>query len=31
VEQLKNFDTAGYCFNEAMSEGNKWVFCRDQQ
>ena len=31
VEQLKDFDTAGYHFNEAMSEGNKWVFCRDQQ
>ena len=31
AEQLKVFDSAGYRFSEAMSEGNKWVFCRDQQ
>ncbi len=31
VEQLKAFDADGYRFNKAMSEGNKWVFCRDQQ
>jgi len=30
VEQLKAFDSAGYSFNQAMSEGNKWVFCRAQ-
>ena len=28
VEQLKEFNTDGYSYNSAMSEGNKWVFCR---
>jgi cytoplasmic iron level regulating protein YaaA (DUF328/UPF0246 family) len=28
VEQLKTFNVDGYSFNSAMSEGNKWVFCR---
>ena len=28
AEQLKTFDINGYSFNAAMSEGNKWVFCR---
>jgi len=30
AEQLKGFEAAGYSFNAAMSEGNKWVFCRAQ-
>ena len=30
VEQLKEFNVDGYSFNSAMSEGNKWVFCRAQ-
>lgn len=28
AEQLKTFDIDGYSYNAAMSEGNKWVFCR---
>ncbi|WP_086481109.1 peroxide stress protein YaaA [Oceanospirillum sanctuarii] len=28
-EQLKNFDTEGYYFNEEQSKGNEWVFLRD--
>ena len=28
AEQLKTFNVGGYSFNSAMSEGNKWVFCR---
>ncbi|MGB0458437.1 MAG: peroxide stress protein YaaA [Porticoccaceae bacterium] len=28
AEQLKTFNVDGYSFNAAMSEGNKWVFCR---
>lgn len=28
-EQLKAFDYEGYAFNEAMSEGDTWVFTRD--
>jgi len=28
AEQLKAFNADGYSFNAAMSEGNKWVFCR---
>ena len=28
-EQLKAFDYDGYAFNEAMSEGDTWVFTRD--
>ena len=27
-DQLKAFDSEGYAFNEAMSEGNKWAFTR---
>ena len=28
AEQLKTFNVDGYSFNSAMSDGNKWVFCR---
>jgi cytoplasmic iron level regulating protein YaaA (DUF328/UPF0246 family) len=28
VEQLKNFDLAGYQFNSEFSQGNDWVFTR---
>ena len=28
VEQLKEFNVDGYSYNSAMSDGNKWVFCR---
>ena len=28
VEQLKNFDLAGYQFNREFSQGNDWVFTR---
>jgi uncharacterized protein len=28
AEQLKAFNVDGYSFNSAMSDGNKWVFCR---
>ncbi len=28
VEQLKDFDLAGYGFNEELSKGNDWVFTR---
>lgn len=31
VEQLRGFDYAGYCFNEAMSAGNELVFTREEQ
>ena len=30
VEQLKNFDLAGYEFNESMSKGNELTFTRKQ-
>lgn len=30
VERIKDFDSAGYSYNAAMSEGNKWVFTRAQ-
>ncbi len=30
-EQLKAFDYEGYRFNEAMSEGDTWVFTRDHE
>jgi len=30
VAQLKEFESDGYSFNAAMSEGDKWVFCRAQ-
>lgn len=29
VEQIKDFAVAGYRYNQAMSEGNQWVFTRD--
>ena len=28
VESIKAFDSDGYSFNDAMSEGDKWVFTR---
>ena len=28
AEKLKEFNVGGYSYNSAMSEGNKWVFCR---
>jgi cytoplasmic iron level regulating protein YaaA (DUF328/UPF0246 family) len=30
-ELLKNFDSEGYRYSEEMSEGDNWVFIRDQQ
>jgi cytoplasmic iron level regulating protein YaaA (DUF328/UPF0246 family) len=30
AEQLKTFNVDGYSYNPAMSEGNKWVFCRPE-
>lgn len=30
AQQLKTFEVGGYSFNAAMSEGNKWVFCRPE-
>lgn len=30
VEQIKLFDSEGYQFKQALSEGNKWVFTRRQ-
>ena len=30
VEDLKNFDLEGYQFNAAMSEGDNWVFTREE-
>ncbi len=30
IAQLKEFESDGYSFNAAMSEGDKWVFCRAQ-
>ncbi len=30
VEDIKGFDVDGYRFNSAMSEGDKWVFTREQ-
>lgn len=29
ADQIKQFDTAGYCFNKDMSEGDNWVFIRE--
>lgn len=29
-ESLKEFDREGYAFNEALSEGNRWIFTRDE-
>lgn len=29
-EQLKQFDIDGYAYNDALSEGNNWVFTRKQ-
>jgi cytoplasmic iron level regulating protein YaaA (DUF328/UPF0246 family) len=28
VDEIKAFNSSGYAFNEAMSEGDKWVFTR---
>ncbi|MBQ0720623.1 MAG: peroxide stress protein YaaA [Gammaproteobacteria bacterium] len=30
VEQIKNFDSAGYVYNPAMSSASEWVFTREQ-
>lgn len=30
ADQIKNFDLAGYRFAESMSEGDSWVFTRDE-
>ena len=30
VEDLKGFDYEGYAFNADMSQGNEWVFTRDE-
>ena len=30
VQRIKDFDSAGYSYNSAMSEGDKWVFTRAQ-
>jgi len=30
VEQLKDFDLAGYQYNESLSKGNDWVFTRKE-
>lgn len=30
VEDIKHFDSDGYSFNVAMSEGDSWVFTREQ-
>ena len=30
VDGIKNFDTDGYSYNAAMSEGDSWVFTREQ-
>jgi cytoplasmic iron level regulating protein YaaA (DUF328/UPF0246 family) len=30
VEGIKKFDVDGYVYNDAMSEGDSWVFTRDQ-
>ncbi|MDC1144031.1 peroxide stress protein YaaA [Porticoccaceae bacterium] len=30
VEGIKDFDSDGYCYNAAMSEGDSWVFTREQ-
>lgn len=30
VEDLKGFDLDGYCYDERLSKGDKWVFTREQ-
>lgn len=30
VEQIKDFDLAGYQYNESLSQGNEWVFTRKE-
>ncbi|KUJ83959.1 peroxide stress protein YaaA [Microbulbifer flavimaris] len=30
AEELKGFDSGGYAFNASLSEGNDWVFTRDE-
>lgn len=29
ADKIKNFDSAGYSYNAALSEGDQWVFVRD--
>jgi cytoplasmic iron level regulating protein YaaA (DUF328/UPF0246 family) len=29
VEDIKKFDVDGYSYNNALSEGDKWVFTRE--
>ncbi len=29
--KLKKFDAAGYAYNNALSQGNNWVFTREEQ
>jgi cytoplasmic iron level regulating protein YaaA (DUF328/UPF0246 family) len=31
IEDIKNFDEAGYIYNEELSQGDSWVFTRDSQ
>lgn len=31
VEDLKTFDREGYAYNEALSEGDQWVYTRDER
>jgi cytoplasmic iron level regulating protein YaaA (DUF328/UPF0246 family) len=31
VSDLKEFDAAGYSYNEDLSKGNELVFCRAEQ
>ena len=30
VDDIKQFDTDGYCYNAAMSSAREWVFTRDK-
>ena len=30
VEQIKDFDLAGYQYNDSLSQGNDWVFTRKE-
>ncbi len=29
INDVKNFDSEGYCYNERLSKGNDWVFTRE--
>jgi hypothetical protein len=31
ASKLKQFNSAGYAYSETLSEGNNWVFTREQQ